>query len=256
MSARYEFERRLESAKVTVQSLQSQITKLEEQKASALSDGNAAKAVEINRQLPGLKQQLDDVWITVKACESRISTYKENQPQAAKVREEISAAWSQLVDVAAGMSAEVQQARKAIIEGLARTGSLEAEINNLSAKHMQLVGETLRIPDWSLTGRAYHDALNHLVDNSFDAPVSPWTYVSESERRAATAKQQAEAKAAQTARVKVAIEQAPACAVCKKPMTLRRYVSNDGEARPGSGTWEYEHCSKMATKEVPETKIR
>ena len=119
---------------------------------------------------------------------------------------------------------------------------------------MQLVGETVRIPDWTLRARGYRDALDHLVDKSFDEPLPPWTYVSDAERLGAAEKQKAKEKAAQEARVKIAIQQAPICKVCEKPMTLRRNVGNDGEeGLRGSGVWSYGHCFKMATKKIPET---
>ena len=155
--------------------------------------------------------------------------YDRNDPEAVKVREQISATWSQLVDVNAAMSLEVQQFRKTITEGLAKTGSLETEVKGLAAKHMELVGEKVWIPDWTLYARGYQDALSHLTEKSLGAPLPPWTYISESERLGAVVKQEAKAKAAQEARVKIAIEQAPLCKKCGKPMTLRRDVGHDGE---------------------------
>jgi hypothetical protein len=92
-----------------------------------------------------------------------------------------------------------------------------------------------------------------------NAPLPPWTYVREAERLGVAAKEKAKAKAAQAARVKLAIEQAPLCADprCGKPMQLRTNIGRDGEiGLPGSGEWSYLCHYKIINKVIPETRSR
>jgi hypothetical protein len=256
MSVRMECERRLVEAKLKIKTANSELATLTRKRDEAIAAGNAADAIRFKNQLKSVQELLEDSTITKLALEAKVRVYEKNEPEAVKVRERIEAAWAELVDVYAGMRAGVEQARKAITEGFNKAGPLEAEVNSLAAKHMQLTGEALRIPDLTLLARAYHDARGHLVEKILDGRLSPWTYVGETERLGAAVKQQAKAKAAQAARVKVAIEQAPECPVCKEPMTLRLNVGHDGEERTGSGTWLYEHCFKLQTKKVPETVVQ
>ncbi len=213
----------------------------------------------IMTELKGHEGKLENAQLLEMAIKKKIREYENNQPEAAKLTDQAKASWSQLVDVTAGIGAAVAQARKALAEGLSKAEQVTTEINSLAAKHLQLVGEPLRLPDWSLYARDYRRALDALGanNNSLEMPLAPWTYVSETERREAAAKQQADAKTAQAARVKIAIEQAPICKTCKHPMALRRDVGDDGEERPvGSGTWQFLHCFQTVTKKIPETVAR
>ncbi len=252
MSARTEFERRLATAKATVKTLQSQVTRLEDQKASALADGNSAKAADINRQLRGLKEQLDDAWITRKACESRISMYKENAPKAAELRAKIASNWDQMRERIGQLGALQDQFRDLAGKLMPEIGRYENEIRLLDGQHFLLVGEPANAPTYQWP----REAREFLAPSAKLYQAPPWAFASVAEREAAAAKVEAKRKAAQEARAQIAIAQAPECQVCKKPMTLRRYAGNDGEARPGSGTWEYEHCYKMASKHIPETVLK
>lgn len=256
MSAVIAFQERLVKTKQEIAKVTADLEAAKNGKTEALVAGQDSKAIDLNHQLKIFQDRLEDLAITKAALEGKLRFYKQNEPEAAKIREQAAASWSQLVDVVAGMASGVQQARKAITEGFSKSAQVEAELNSLAAKHLQLTGEPLRLPDWTLWARDHSHALEVLManNNSLEIPLSPWTYVSETERREAKARAEAKAKKAQEARVKIAIEQAPICEECKKPMTLRRYVGNDGEVPMlGSGTWEYEHCFQMATKKIPET---
>jgi hypothetical protein len=247
------FQERLTTTKNEIKQTKTQLEAAKAEKEQALVNGRSATA--INVRLKTLQERLEDLEITEAALQGKLQDYKENEPEAAKVREQIAAAWSQLVDVYGGMAAEVAQAQVIITEAFKKSAPIEAQINALAAKHMQLAGEPLHVYDWSLRAREYSHVLELLTanNNSLEAPLPPWTYVSETQRLEEIAKREAKAKAALEARVKLAIENGPLCQVCKKPMTLRRYLSNDGESIYGSGTWEFEHCFKMKTVNIPET---
>jgi hypothetical protein len=254
MSVRQECERRLDDATLKIKNGNSELATLTRQRDEAIAAGNVPEALRLKKQLKATQEELEDYTITKLALEAKVRIYDRNDPAAVKVREEVSAKWSELVDVVAGIAAEIQQARKTLTEGLARMRSLEAEVKNLSAKHMELVGETLRIPDLALYGRPYYDALGHLTDKFLDGALAPWTYVSETERSGAAVKQQAKAKTSQEARVQIAIANAPRCPVCDKPMTLRRDAGSDGEeGMLGSGVWSFGHCFKITSVKIPGT---
>lgn len=248
-----EYATRLAKTNDEIKHVTSELDRVKASKAEALLQGKLVEG--LNHQLHGTQQRLEDLIFAKAALEGKLRIYQQNESEAGGIRERIAAARSELVDVAAGMATGVQQARKTLTDGLTKSGTLEAEINSLAAKHMQLVGEALHIPDWTLTARAYRDALDRLTADKFlETPLSPWSYVSEAERLEAREKQRSKEAKVQEARVKIAIQNAPICKVCEKPMTLRRNVGNDGETGlRGSGEWSYEHCFKVATKKVPET---
>lgn len=60
----------------------------------------AAKAVDANHRVKALQEQLEDLTITKAALEGKLRFYTQNEPEAAKIREQVATLWGQLRDVA------------------------------------------------------------------------------------------------------------------------------------------------------------
>jgi chromosome segregation ATPase len=255
MSAVIAFQERLTKTKQEIQKVTADLEAAKKSKAEALAAGEDSKAINSNHQLKTFQDRLEDLTITKAALEGKLRFYKQNEPEGPKICEQVAARLSQLADIHAGRVAVVQQARQTITESFTKSAPIEAEINDLVAKHLQLTGEMLRIPDTTLLNRAYYDAQTHLTDKILDAPWPPWEYIPEKKRLDEIAKRKAEAKAGQAARIKIAIEQAPLCVVCKKPMPLNTKIGRDGEVGiPGSGRWSYTCDFKIKEILIPETR--
>jgi hypothetical protein len=246
-----DFERRLSQANETLRHQKEVVSSLENEKAEALAQGRADKAVSANKKLVLAREEVVDLEITVKACEAKLGQYERNEPKAEKVREEIASVWSQLCEVAASMAA----ARETLYQGLEKASGLQGQINMLRKQHLLLVGEDVHAPGWPAI-ELYRRAMTLLTEEVLGAPLDPWKYVSRAEEDATRVMVDAERKEAQEARVRIAIDKAPLCSECKKPMTLRRYVGADGEDHRGCGTWSYEHCLKLTSAYIPETDMR
>ncbi len=248
MSARVEFERRLGETRLKIKQAQMELDQLTKRREDAVVVGGR-DAGDLKRQVKAAQEQLEDLTITKLALEAKIRTYQQNEPAAAELRAKITSTWSQVQELIGQLGTLQDQFREQAEKLIPEIGRLENEVQLMDKQYFLLAGEPAHVPTY-LWPRELRD---FLAPAARIYPAPPWTFTSVAEREAAAAKLQAKQRGAQEARVKTAIEQALPCVVCKKPMTLRRYAGYDGETRPGSGTWQYEHCNKMATKHIPET---
>jgi len=109
MSAQ-EFAARLAKTTQEAKQVNAQLERLGTERSEALASGNAEKAVASNRQAKALQERLEDLVITKTTLEAKLRAYKQNEPEAAKLRDEVQAAWEELRT----MTAEITKAQQNI----------------------------------------------------------------------------------------------------------------------------------------------
>jgi len=242
---RIEVQHRLDKINQTLVVHRSLIESLEKAKADALSRGDAEAALDANKRLQQARESLPELEIVKTATEAKLRTFQANEKAASDIRVQIAKTWDEIKPLVDSLIKK----REEIADILKQIPPLQAQIDSLAPKHLELVGEPLEPPVlWQPNRFQYLPGIQL-------TPLIPWRYVSESEKQEAAAKREAEEREEQLARVKLASEHAPICKKCEQKMMVRADVGRDGETAVGSGRWSYEcrNCKIITTDYVAET---
>ena len=126
--------------------------------------------------------------ITKAALDAKLRGYKQNEPEAVKIRDEINAEWEQIRPLLASL-AKMQEEVTRILE---ETSVHDSRIYIAAQRHLLLVGENVRAPRVMIPRQVY----DFTLVGSHVGPLKPWRFISQKERDEVAAKRKAEAEAA------------------------------------------------------------
>jgi rubrerythrin len=240
---RRDFQHRLTETTEKLKTCKAQIASLQNEVAAAVARGDDQAAVDANKHLALIQQQLPDLEILQSALQRRMELFRVNEAEAQKLRDEVHAIWE---EIRPKIDALIRHQRE-VDEILKQIAPLADKFGPIPAKHMDLVGETLQLPIFVLPGREILNFVSLPL-----TPLEPWRYISEAEKQSACRKAEAEERARQEKYGEVARKAAPKCERCDAPMTLRTGANIRG-SQPGYWAFECPNCSMVTQKFVAMT---
>jgi hypothetical protein len=222
-----EFKGCLESTKQEIVDVNAKMLALGQAKEKAIEMGDGAAAIKSKHEAKALQERLEDLTITKAALEAKLRICKADEAKAEKVRVEISAAWNQL----APLVDTIIQAQESVKQACGEITKVQVQIGSLARKHSELVPENFETPILRFAKEIIY------FPNIPLTPLTPWRYLTESERQAEKAARHEEER-------QRAIEQAPVCKKCNERMEPDRKMGHEGKM---GSVWCY-CCAKCGTR--------
>jgi len=126
-------------------------------------------AVESFQKAQALHERMKDLETQKAALEGKLQAYERAEKEAAKIRDEISATWTQLFPLMEGFIQAQQNAR----EMLRKIETLRTKIKVLAVKHIDFTGEPFHPPEL-VVPREVRDFCGVELK-----PLTAWNYVSD-----------------------------------------------------------------------------
>lgn len=253
-----EYERQIAVAEKQIIELEALHIKLEEQRGR-LNIDQLSEAKRIRMEQDEIHGKISDLKLLRDLAREQIAKWEKSAPAAGKIIKEV-AAWYD----------ETRTFVERIIESQAQVAGYLQEIETRNNKigpaeheYQLLTGESMEAP-----GRiVVYQALGFAGSNVERVkPWSAWTFISETNRRAAYAEELEKKLQAHEVRIKVAEQYAPMCENCARANVESKMIvdrgsgHSDSPGQAGSGHsshhWHFvcPKCGATMTQPIPETK--
>lgn len=246
-SMRQDLEQQLDTANSLIGTLTTELKKLSEGKKQQILTVDRDELDEINSRIQEAQQDLEDALLRREALEKRVKGLKEKEPEAAKIRDQITEQEWPAIVIEYEKLRKLQQEYRIIFDNIQKRN---VQIAAFCRRYDALTEDVLDTPQLDLP----LECLRFYGIQLGEIPSIREIYTS-SEHDEKRIQREEELQRVQEKRARIAEEHAPPCPECEKPMILERDVGRLGETRTRRGTseWRFTHCKTNFTVEIPET---
>jgi hypothetical protein len=246
-----EYERQIAVAEKQIVELEALHVKLEEQRG-CLNIDQLSEAKRIRMEQDEIHGKISDLKLLRDLAREQIVKWEKNAPEAGKLVKVVATVYDKTRAIVADNFIPSQER---VGDGLQKLEVLNNEIGTAEGKYKELTGESMEAP-----GRVVvYQALGFAGSNVERVkPWPAWTFISETQRRAAYAEELEKKLEGHEARAKIAGQSAPPCPICGTKMVVDRRSGRSDT--PGEslyhGQWNFRcpKCGATQTVPIPETK--